>query len=137
MNFHLTDQLVAGIDPGRKVSGLVVLGLQPVIHVYQASRATNKAVCDFLWKLPLVSVAIEGFRLYPWILHDKRWDDLPEVRMIGAVEEVCRIRKIPLIVAFPSEVKRMVSDELLHALGTWSRNPHIMDAFRVFWYTSL
>lgn len=129
--------LVMGIDPGRRVSGMVVLSLTPTVSVRRAARLPNDHVCNLLWALPLVSVSMEGFRLYPWVAMDKRWDDLLEVKMIGRVEEICRVRQIQLDVAFPSEIKRVIEDPILRLLGTWSRNPHVMDAFRVFWYTSL
>ena len=125
-------RLVAGIDPGKRMSGLVVACLDPVFGIQLAKRTKNPVVCDFLWRENFVLVCMEDFRIYPWALKSMRWDELNEVRMIGAVEEICRFAEIPLSHYQPS-VTKSISDKQLVALGTWSRNAHVNDAFRVLW----
>lgn len=136
LDFPIKD-LVFGIDPGRKSSGLVVLTLRPALGVVRAKRLPNARVCDLLWKTSVYCVYMEDYRLYPWMLGSLRWDPLKEVRLIGAVEEICRKRQIQLIKVSPSQSKALVDDQDLVKLGTWSRNAHVNDAFRVFWASTL
>ena len=136
LDFHI-EGLAFGIDPGRKSSGLVILTLQPALGVVKAERLKNHQVCDLLWELSVCCVHMEDYRLYPWMLGSLRWEELKEVRMIGAIEEICRRRRIELIKVPPHQSKALVTDQDLVKLGTWSRNAHVNDAFRVFWASLL
>ena len=135
-NFY-NEELICGIDPGRRASGLVVFTLQPALGVVKAKRLSNPEVYDLLWSASIRLVCMEDFKLYPWALGSLRWNELKEVRMIGAVEEICRRRQIRLIKVFPSQSKALVKDRDLIQLGTWSRNAHVNDACRVFWASLL
>lgn len=129
--------LILGIDPGRRMSGLVAMLFWPAMGVVKAERLYNSQVCDLVWEAEIYKVCMEDYRLYPWLLGSLKWNELKEVRLIGAVEEVCRVRHIPLVLVSPSQSKALVKDHDLVALGTWSRNVHVNDAFRVFWATIL
>ena len=142
MDHHPTPDLLIkglafGIDPGRKSSGLVIFMLYPALGVVKAKRLPNHKVCDLLWELSVCCVYMEDYRLYPWMLGSLRWEELKEVRLIGAVEEICRKRKIELVKVPPHQSKALVKDQDLVRLNTWSRNVHVNDAFRVFWASLL
>lgn len=133
----LIEGLAFGIDPGRKSSGLVIFTIRPALGVVKAKRLRNHKVCDLLWESSVCCVYMEDYRLYPWMLGSLRWEELKEVRMIGAVEEICRRRRIELIKVPPHQSKALVKDQDLVQLRTWSRNAHVNDAFRVFWASLL
>jgi hypothetical protein len=103
----------------------------------RAKRLPNAKVCDLLWELSVQVVYMENFRLYPWMANSMRWEEFKEIRLIGAVEEICRRREIHLVEVSPSQSKALVDDQDLVKLGTWSRNAHVNDAFRVFWASTL
>ena len=126
--------LVVGVDPGRQRSGFVVARVWPTLGITTTGRMVNAEICDFLWSEPVVEAFVEDFRLRPWALGSMRWNSLLTVRMIGALEEVTRRRRIRLLEVEPAAAKRFATDELLIDLGTWSRNGHVNDAFRVLWY---
>lgn len=126
--------LVVGVDPGRERSGFVVARVWPTLGVTTTGRLTNPDICDFLWSEPVVELFVEDFRLRPWALASMRWNTLQTVRMIGALEEVARRRHLRLLLIEPAAAKRFATDQLLTDMGTWSRNAHINDAFRVLWY---
>lgn len=128
-----TLRLAVGIDPGRQRCGCVVISLEPLLGVFLAKRLSNVELCELLWELEPEFIFIEGFRLYPWIAKDKRWDYFPEIRIIGAVEEIARVCSLKMVEIPPSQSKNNVPDKLLYLLGTWARCHHTTDAFRVFW----
>jgi len=133
MEIQDTD-LIVGLDPGRRRTGTVVIRLNPVIGVVHTERMDNDRLCDLLWTLDgLVTVGMEDFQLRPSAMVSLRWNTLKEVRLIGAVEEVCRRRGIHLVQVTPAQAKKLITNERLKRLGTWSRNAHISDAFRVLW----
>lgn len=123
-----------GLDPGRRATGTVVLLLKPVLGVVAARRIPNEELYDsYLRGGDIAFVVMEDYRLYPWAAATMRWSPLEEVRTIGAVEEICRHLGIPLVKIQPSSTKQSVTDHMLRQLGTWARNQHITDAFRVWW----
>lgn len=126
-------QIAVAVDPGRRKSGCVVLVTKPLLAVVFTRRLTNADLCDLLWEVEPDLICIEGFRLYPWIARDKRWDYFPEIRIIGAVEEIARSCSINLVEVTPSQSKQSVPNALLYLLETWAICHHTTDAFRVFW----
>lgn len=127
-----------GLDPGKRATGVVVFLLEPVLGILLARRIPNDELCELYLRDPsLCWVVMEDYRLYPWAAATMRWSALEEVRMIGAVEEICRHLEIPLIQIQPSSTKQSVTDHMLRQLGTWSRNQHVTDAFRVWWTATL
>jgi len=124
--------VIAGIDPGRRQSGFVLVRTLPALGIVSGGRTKNDRVCDQLWELNLEAIVMENYRLYPWMAKTMIWNDLLEVRMIGRIQEIARRRGIKLVEITPSQGKR-IKDRDLKALGTWSHCNHTMDAFRVFW----
>lgn len=127
------NQVIVGLDPGRQRTGCAVMMTKPVVGVLLAKRLTNVEVCDLIWELEPDLICVEGFRLYPWIAKDKRWDHFPEIRIIGAVHEIARVCGIPVVEITPAQNKKTTPNEHLHILGTWATCHHTTDAFRVFW----
>lgn len=126
--------LIVGLDPGRHQTGTVIIRLNPTIGVVRAGRMDNNQLCDLLWTLDgLTIVGMEDFQLRPSAMISLRWNPLREVRLIGAVEEICRKRQVRLIHVTPAQAKKLITNERLKRLGTWSRNAHVSDAFRVLW----
>ena len=127
------DQVVVGLDPGRQRTGCAVMMTEPVVGVILAKRLTNEGVCDLLWEIEPDLICVEGFRLYPWIAKDKRWDHFPEIRVIGAICEIARVCGIPVVEISAAQNKKATPNEHLYILETWATCHHTTDAFRVFW----
>lgn len=53
---------------------------------------------------PIGRVVCENFRLYPWKLHDLKWDEVRTARAIGAITFMCRLFDIPLVLQ-PAAIK--------------------------------
>lgn len=126
-------QVIVGLDPGRNRTGCAIMMTEPLVGVILAKRLTNSEVCDLLWELEPDLICVEGFRLYPWIAKDKRWDHFPEIRVIGAICEVARVCGVPVLEISSAQNKKAISNEHLYTLGTWATCHHTTDAFRVFW----
>jgi hypothetical protein len=120
------------------MTGTFMVMLEPVMGIVIADRLYNEEVLDLIWETDaLVQVVMEDFRLYPWILPSLRWDYLEEVRLIGSVDEVCRVKGLERLLVTPSQSKQLVKDGELVALGTNFRNKHVSDGARVFWASTL
>ena len=133
-----TVDLVVGLDPGKRMTGTFLVMLEPVLGIVVADRLYNTDLKELIWELDSISeVVMEDFRIYPWMLQALRWDYLEEVRLIGAVEEICRVKNIDLVLVTPSQSKRLVEDHELLALGTAFRNRHVSDGARAFWAATL
>jgi len=135
---RLPGRAAIGLDPGKRATGAVIFLLEPVLGVVMAKRIPNEELCEGFLRDPNICwIVMEDYRLFPWAAATMRWSPLEEVRLIGAVEEICRHLKIPLIKVQPSSTKQSVTNLMLRQLGTWSRNQHVTDAFRVWWTATL
>ena len=76
-------------------------------------------------------VIIEDYRIYSWRTKEHTWASLHTPRLIGVVECLCRLKRIPLIKQSAQVGKAFVTDARLKEWNLYKvANPHSNDATR-------
>jgi len=131
---------VAGVDPGRKKTGMVLLeleedGLGCRVAVEAASIEEVLYYLD-LWQPDVV--VIEAFRLYPWRSRALGWDPMLPSQIIGAVKAWASRRECAVqVVEQPASVRKLarLHTGQLEKLPLFRGKPHARDALRhAVWY---
>ena len=75
-------------------------------------------------------VVCEDYRIYSGKRLVQAYSPVDTVRIIGAIEYVCKKEQIPLYKQMASGPKGFVTDDKLKDWGYWTKNPHVRDAVR-------
>ncbi len=80
-------------------------------------------------------VVLEEYRVYAWKAKQHAWSTLPTARIIGSIETMCAMNKIPVYMQSAQQAKGFCTDEKLKAWDYYDRGRHARDAIRhgCFW----
>jgi hypothetical protein len=128
-------QRIIAIDPG-EMTGACIYHADPDMRMFipfQKNTSIIEWAADFLDHLLQPSnciVVIESYRIYAWRANEHKWASLLTPRIIGGVETLCRLRKIPLVEQSAQQGKAfMKGDERLKEWGLHTPGrPHQNDA---------
>lgn len=76
-------------------------------------------------------LVIENYRVYPWLLKQHAWADIPTLRYIGALQHVAALRNIPVKLQMAQLAKTFSPNSRLRLWGLLNEgNKHANDAIR-------
>ena len=120
------------IDPGETI-GLAFLGHTEPTRVEQHRKGEevysflNTVILNFKPKV----IVCEDYKIYANKLKDHSLSNVPTVKIIGAIEMICKLEGIQLIMQMASTGKGFVTNEKLKEWGYYEEGkPHGMDALR-------
>jgi len=124
--------LMLAIDPG-ETSGWALfnagkLGTSGIIE--WTSKHGWDPIVDKIGEFNPNVVVCEEYRIYSGKRLVQAYSSVETVRIIGAIEFVCRKYKIKLIKQMASGVKGFVTNEKLKEWGYYIKNKHARDAIR-------
>lgn len=120
------------IDPG-KVSGWAVfrsgeLWISGKIE-WTKERGWDPIV-DKIQEVHPDVVICEDYRIYSGKRLVQAWSPVDTIRIIGAIEFVCRHDSIKLVKQMASGIKGFVDDTKLKDWDMWNKNEHVRDSIR-------
>jgi len=125
--------LILAVDPG--ITTGVALMQWPILRgwaqvKYQDPSEAAARIRRLIVKHQPETVVVEDYRVYPWKMRQHVWSPLNTVRLIGAIDLICKDLKVPIVLQGANKAK-VITDERLKAWGLWKPgNPHAMDAVR-------
>lgn len=135
--------VILGFDPG-ETTGLCICTLPKIppriFHVSQLNTSIIEWGVDRYSELISeyadkhnndVVVVAESYRIYSWRVKQHTWSSLLTPRLVGCIETLCRLRKIPLVLQSAQTGKAFVTDERLKQWDLYKPGmPHANDATR-------
>ena len=111
------------IDPG-KVSGWALFSYE-MLYFCGKIKWTQEygwdPIVDKISKLTPDVVVCEDYRIYSGKRLVQAWSPVDTIRIIGAIEFVCRHDKIKLVKQMATGVKKFVSDDKLKDWNMWNK----------------
>lgn len=76
-------------------------------------------------------IAIEDYRVYSWKADDHSWGQIHTIKVVGILELMAKINRLPLRMRMAQHAKNLVTDERLKQWGMWKKGQrHARDAIR-------
>jgi hypothetical protein len=125
-------ELLLSIDPG-KISGWSVFIHS---HLFSCGKVEwtqeNEcyAIIDVIEETMPDVVVCEDYRIYSGKRLVQAWSTVDTVRIIGAIEYICRKENIKLVKQMASTAKVFVTNEKLKEWNLWNKNEHIRDSIK-------
>lgn len=128
---------IIGLDPG-ETTGVSIWSRaesQFLVTPHQINTSTMEWGVDRFSELiqpsPGSLIIMEGYRVYAWKLKEHSFSSLFVPRLIGCVETLCRLRRVPLVIQSAQKGKSFVTDDRLKEWGLYiPGSPHANDATR-------
>jgi hypothetical protein len=74
---------------------------------------------------------IENYRVYPWLLKQHSWSEIPTVRYIGVLQYIADLRGTPVRLQMAQLAKVYCTNQKLKRWGLYQEDKkHAMDAIR-------
>lgn len=128
--------LVIGIDPGEVHNGVCVLGCRDgEWSLRDAAEYSVEGLFTYVEAVrPADTVALEEYRLYPWLLQQQGFSEVLTVETIGVVKYICRLRGTT-VHKQPATIKKPTFAVMEYfGLGPTGKNQHIRDAEAHAWH---
>lgn len=118
---------ILAIDPGETCGYAKFFDGEPTI-VDQC-----KDITEVIFEHPSPSlIAYEDYRIYPGKLRQHSFSEVPTLKVIGAIEYICKQRNIKAIPILASTAKGFVTNKRLKEWGFYQKGlRHGMDALRL------
>jgi len=126
--------MLLAFDPGQ-TTGWACFCRGELVAVGQTSKidAVEKALPqleDVFERIHPTLVIIEDYRVYAHKAKAHSWNSLHTPKLIGAIQALCSLRKIPVVMQMASS-KQFVTDEKLKAWNMHNKGMrHALDAIR-------
>lgn len=86
---------------------------------------------DFIKEISPEEIVMEKYTIYQSKLKQHSGSDVPTLRLIGAIELICEIRKVPITYQSAGQAKQFCNDSKLVAWGLWREGKkHMHDSIR-------
>jgi hypothetical protein len=91
----------------------------------------DEAIYDLILHVKPDQLVMEEYVLYPWKMKQQEWSDFPEPRLIGAIQFMCKRRKIPCMMQGANLAKGFCTDDKLKSWGYFPASAkHARDSIR-------
>lgn len=130
---------IVALDPGettgacymhRNASGVCALADMTQLAT-KFMPAAAQVVADYINMHKCDLVVMEDYRVYKWKTDSHAWADLHTAKLIGAIQYICYLHKIPFIMQSAQIGKGFCTDDRLKEWGFYSAGErHARDAVR-------
>ncbi len=120
---------IFAIDPGETSGLCYVCNDVPYFDIVKYGPELY-AILDKIPKMNISVIVCEDYKLYPGMENRLTMDNFIAPKIIGAVEYLCHIARIPLKLQMAAHVKPFWTDARLKEFGYWTSNKHKRDSAR-------